>query len=155
VVTSIPENPGFVDNYEWGRFMALTRVNEHGYRMWIGGTQNSEDRPVGEFYYNHKKMIAHRVAYYMYHGIWPTYTIDHICERPLCVDERCLEDVTMAVNLSRSTKLAAWQANNQFSQRTHCDSGHEYTPENTRMRGNTRICKTCRRLTARRLRAVK
>lgn len=32
-----------------------------------------------------------------------------------------------------------------FAARTHCKSGHEYTPENIRMRGDTRICLTCRR----------
>lgn len=29
--------------------------------------------------------------------------------------------------------------------KTHCSKGHEYTPENTRKAGSTRICKTCHR----------
>jgi hypothetical protein len=38
------------------------------------------------------------------------------------------------------TSLKGWKKNN-----THCANGHEFTAENTRVRGRSRVCRTCDR----------
>lgn len=32
---------------------------------------------------------------------------------------------------------------NHWARRSHCHKGHEYTPDNTRWRGGTRLCRAC------------
>lgn len=62
--------------------------------------------------------------------------VDHLCRNPSCVRPEHLEVVTRAENIRRGKK----------GNRTHCASGHEYTPENTtHSRDGARVCKTCRR----------
>lgn len=41
------------------------------------------------------------------------------------------------------------------SRRTHCKSGHEFTPENTRHTGTQRVCRACKRESAQRRRAAR
>lgn len=95
---------------------------------------------------------AHRVAYEMLVGPVPEgMDLDHTCHNATgcpggasCVHRRCvnpahLEPVTRRVNLVRGARSTYW------SDRTHCKYGHEYTAENTRMRGSTRICRACER----------
>jgi len=36
-----------------------------------------------------------------------------------------------------------------YASRSHCKHGHPYSPDNTRWIGNTRICRTCRRVISR------
>lgn len=144
------KKPDHITDGEWRRWKAFVKKNEHGYLMWVG---SKDPNGYGQFWFRSKRRSAHKVAYFIYHGTWPINTIDHTCERHDCVDKRCLEDVTQAVNNARSTKQKAWQQNNQFSQRTHCKYGHEYTIENTRIdKRGVRICKRCKADTAERLR---
>lgn len=94
----------------------------------------------GKFWLEGKTIAAHKYAYEQAYGPIPDgLTIDHLCRTRHCVKPEHLEAVTIQVNLSRAV--------NRPEKRTHCPSGHEYTPENTYWvtgKGRTyRSCKEC------------
>lgn len=96
----------------------------------------------GKFGFNGKTVSAHRMSYEMFVGqIPPGLTIDHLCRVRLCVNPNHLEAVPHRVNILRSDGPAAKNA-----VKTHCDRGHAFTPENTRItNGTERVCRACRR----------
>lgn len=78
---------------------------------------------------------AHRLAYEMLRGAIPAgLTIDHLCWNTVCVNPWHMEPVTFAENARRMN-----------ARRTHCKSGHAFTPENTRISDGSRVCVTCAR----------
>lgn len=81
---------------------------------------------------------AHRFAYELLIGPIPLgLQLDHLCRQRLCVNPWHLEPVTNAENSRRGAKGRLV---------THCVHGHEYTPENTRIRSNGRRgCRECER----------
>lgn len=86
---------------------------------------------------------AHRISVLL-HGrtIPPDHVVDHICRNRMCVNPSHLRIVTPKINsLENSNSLGAINA-----RKTHCYRGHEYTPENTRMKGTWRVCISCRRI---------
>jgi hypothetical protein len=90
--------------------------------------------------------LAHRLSYEIFRGPIPEgLQIDHLCRERICINPEHLEPVTARENILRSpiAIAARWAA------RTHCEVGHEFTPENTRVRVRrgrpSRICATCRR----------
>jgi hypothetical protein len=84
-------------------------------------------------------VLAHRWAYESVNGPVPRgLELDHLCRVRLCVRPDHLEAVTHLENMRRSS----------IATRTHCASGHEYTPENTRVHvkangWSRRYCRTC------------
>lgn len=85
---------------------------------------------------------AHRWAWEHLVGAMPEgMQLDHLCRNTLCVNPDHLEVVTASVNVARSFGLAAING-----RKTHCDRGHEFTPENTHVnRKGARICRICMR----------
>lgn len=81
-------------------------------------------------------LSAHRVTYQEVVGHIPDgLQLDHLCRTPACVNPAHLEPVTPRENALRSPSCG--------THKTHCDHGHEYTPENTYRRGNKRFCRAC------------
>lgn len=85
---------------------------------------------------------AHCVAYEWLVGpIAAGLILDHLCRNRACIRPDHLEPVTSVENVMRG--MSAWAVN---ARKTHCKRGHEFTPENTRMKGRGRCCRTCARL---------
>ncbi len=91
---------------------------------------------------------AHRVSYELIVGPIPEgLELDHLCRVRHCVNPNHLEPVTRQENVRRGVGWAGDYGNaGKRRRRTHCNHGHEFTPENTQVRsdGLGRACRTCR-----------
>lgn len=95
----------------------------------------------GRFTQGRTSVAAHRYAYeHMVGPIPDGLDLDHLCRNRRCVRPDHMEPVTNQVNVLRGEAPTAENA-----RKTHCPSGHEYSPENTRLYRGYRYCKTCQR----------
>lgn len=88
---------------------------------------------------NGKGVAAHRLIYRTLVGDIPAgMEMDHLCRVRNCVNPTHVEPVTPAENNRRGL-------GNPNKNKTHCQFGHEFTPENTYVYkgGRKRVCKTC------------
>jgi len=111
---------------------------------------------------NRSPKLAHRLAYEQHHGITleprghPDHRqVDHLCHNrskscpggPECLHRRCVNPAHLAlVTAAENTEASARTPAHQNRHKTHCKNGHEFTPENTRIRnrpGGGRQCKRC------------
>lgn len=107
-----------------------------------------------------KIRATHRIAYELVIGPIPEgMDLDHVCHTRdrscqggrTCAHRRCvnpahLEPVPNLVNVMRGQSPHA-----RAARQTHCEQGHEFTAENTRVypsRPNARVCLTCKRAAA-------
>lgn len=93
---------------------------------------------------------AHRVVYEAAVGPIPDgLVIDHLCRTRACVNHFHLEAVTQRENVLRGDS-GGWRG----GLAPRCQSGHEYTDENTYLRpGGGRQCQECKRRYSRGARA--
>lgn len=111
--------------------------SEKGYGQFVAGSRADGTR---------RRMLAHRYAYEIENGpIGDGLEIDHLCFTPSCVRPDHLRVVTRAENLAARRPFL-----HPMSLRTHCPSGHEYTPENTRLYDGRRHCRACGRIASKR-----
>ena len=113
--------------------------------IWTGAKQKNNGGIYGYF----GRRPVKKAWYWTYdqvHGKVPDGLIlDHLCRYTLCVNPDHLQAVTNHVNILRGENTAA-----KYARRTHCNNGHEYTTENTRItKAGARLCRTCRRITSR------
>lgn len=100
----------------------------------------------GQFRFNGKKDLAHRIFYTQLIGPIPAgLDIDHLCRNRACVNPLHMEPVTRQVNTIRGVGPAA-----RHAAATHCKRGHPFDEENTYWRsdrpfGRGRTCRTCGR----------
>jgi hypothetical protein len=101
--------------------------------------------PLGYGIFSHrsKRQSAYRVAYIWLVGAVPEgLTLDHLCRIPACVNPAHLEPVTQQENILRGQSIVA-----RHAQKTHCNSGHAFTSENTSVdKRGWRRCLVCKRL---------
>lgn len=116
-----------------GCWLWVRQMNNRGYGVIQTGARATR-----------KQHLVHRVSYETFVGPIPNgLVIDHLCRTPRCVRPDHLEPVTQQENTLRSpiAIAARWAA------RTHCDNGHEFTSENTRIRYRegrpSRVCRSC------------
>jgi hypothetical protein len=88
-----------------------------------------------------RKWLVHRISHEAHKGPIPEgYHIDHLCVNPPCCNPEHLEAVTPGENQKRG-----WERGSR-KPRTHCRRGHEFTPENTRVKLDGRKrCRECNR----------
>jgi len=83
-----------------------------------------------------KSQWTHRYAWTLLKGKIPYgMELHHKCLIKICVNPDHLELVTRASHPDT--------ANNIQKNKTHCNHGHKFTPENTRIYRGHRRCKTC------------
>lgn len=115
--------------------------------VWRAGATG---RGYGAAYVNGRQYPAHRLAYSVLRGEIPSgLDLDHLCRNRRCVNPDHLEPVTRRENLLRSPiTLTA-----QKAAQSECIRGHEFTPENTRIRKSdgTRHCRVCQRESERKM----
>lgn len=79
---------------------------------------------------------AHIISYEIFIGPVPKgKELDHKCRNRPCINPGHLEPVTHAINMGRG----------HHAIKTHCIHGHRFSPDNTYVSRDGRICKTCRR----------
>lgn len=122
------------------RLFSHCEIQPNGCWLWTGATERNgyglftgpAGHPVA------KMTVAHRWSYYAMRGPIPDgMELDHLCNVRGCINPAHLEPVTKAENARRRSE-----------RQTHCKWGHEFTPENTRIKAGTqnhRICRICHR----------
>jgi hypothetical protein len=107
--------------------------------IWLKGKATDG---YGQTWQHGRNIRAHRLYYERFKGSIPSgLVLDHLCRVKLCVNPDHLEAVTNGENVLRGEAIAARRA-----RQTHCQHGHEFTPENTYIskRGH-RVCRACER----------
>ena len=99
-----------------------------------------------------RTFMGHRFSYQVFKGpIAAGLRVRHTCDNPPCCNSDHLLTGTDLEN-SQDKVLRGrhkFGANHHFGGATHCNQGHEFTPENTyvfhdkKKGGNARICRTC------------
>lgn len=93
----------------------------------------------GQIFHEGKVQYLHRVIYEKITNSKIPFLaeIDHTCRIEPCFSFKHLEVVTSSINKKRRRKYT-------YFKKTHCNYGHEFTPENTRITSNnSRCCKIC------------
>lgn len=126
------------------RKSALERFNESHVVLSSGcwkWTKADRGNGYGVVWYRGKNVPAHRLALLLYRGV-PLKTdlvADHLCRNTMCVNPEHLEMVSTRINNLRGESPYAKNA-----AKTHCENGHEFSPNNTYLYLGRRNCKICR-----------
>lgn len=113
---------------------AMARLSyDHGCWRWGGAL---DPNGYGRISNRNGTQLVHRVVYQALVGPIPDgFVLDHLCRNPTCVNPDHMDVVTMRENVDRGRSKA----------KSHCKWGHEYTPANTLIRKDKRVCRECNR----------
>lgn len=120
------------------KFYSKIRFNEKTTCWeWIGRIDKDGYGKFGFFIFNSRAYVISLLL----HGFTlnQELVIDHLCRNKACCNPEHLEQVTQKENSLRG--LGGYH--NLL--KTHCKNGHEFTPQNTYINENKRVCKTCNR----------
>lgn len=133
------------------RFMkSISPEPNSGCWLWLGAVDRKGYGTISIATGGGKKRaaFAHRISHELFRGAIPTgMEIDHLCRLPCCVNPDHLEPVT-----HRENDLRGFGAPAMNARKTHCSSGHPFTPENTYYAGkgrHRRTCRTCKQVWSR------
>ncbi len=114
---------------------------------------------MGYGYFRYKgSVVAHRASWRIHNGEIPSgIFVCHKCDNPACVNPDHLYLGTAKDNVrDREVRGRTRGFVGENASKTHCKNGHEFTPENTKMRnGVWRTCRRCDYLGTKRLREKK
>jgi|HubBroStandDraft_6_1064221.scaffolds.fasta_scaffold00861_21 hypothetical protein len=117
--------------------------------LWTG-TRNHKG--YGYIRVGARQVRVHRLMYELFVEPVPEgLQLDHLCRVRHCASPAHMEAVTCRENLLRRGDLSrpgGWSGGRgRNSDKTHCDSGHEFTEANTYVYPGTgkRACRDCRR----------
>lgn len=118
-------------------------------------TASLNSQGYGQVGINHRPVVAHRIAYTLLVGPIPDgLELDHLCHTrdvecrrgEECPHRRCVNPAHLEAVPHRENALRGRSPMADLAAATHCTNGHEWTPENTRLRSDgTRICRSCHR----------
>lgn len=88
-------------------------------------------------------VFAHRYSWELAHGqqLDRSVFLCHRCDNPQCVRP----DHLFPGDAKANALDASLKGRTAGQRMTHCRRGHEFTPENTRLRNNWRVCRACHR----------
>jgi len=127
----------------------LLEESPSGCWLWSGATMGNgygqiamTDKVIGGDGSKMLHFALHRWTYELHRDHIPDgLDLDHLCRVRHCCNPWHLEPVTRSVNLKRAVGIGS-----QWSKRTHCSAGHEYTTDNTsRDKRGHRLCRACGR----------
>lgn len=140
-----------MDRAEAARFLRSIRKQDNGCWIWQGESNNDNygmfrPRPGAA------RSMAHRYSYEAHRGPIPDgMDVGHTChDRAVedglcpggrdCPHRKCVNPAHLeAQTRSENTRLQ----NHANRAKTHCPKGHEYSEDNTLMRGGKRFCRAC------------
>lgn len=127
-----------------GSFVSKVIVDQdRGCWLWQGGLG---DGGYAHFKIKGRQWNGHKFSFVALGGVvLDGEQLDHLCSIKHCVNPFHLEPVTPQVNTLRGSGPSAVNA-----RKAHCDHGHEFTPENTRITNKRRHCRECSRIRSRR-----
>lgn len=138
--------------------MERTLIDETtGCWLWQGARINNGH---GSLRINNQHLMPHRLSAMLYHGLDINNAFinaNHIIE---CPNKHCWNPEHIYVgnqfdNMQDNLKMGIGIAAKRKA-RSHCNRGHEYTPENTYITvKNVRMCRACRNLKVKELRKSK
>ena len=124
------------------RFFSHTVTWNNGCWWWFGS--NMGKKKYGVFWFEGRKVVAHRWIYERYFGPIPSgLESHHTCETPWCVNPYHLEMISRTEH----------SATKNYKNPTHCKRGHLLSGDNMRIRERMfpsglkyhRVCKQCKR----------
>ena len=131
------------------RFWAKVKKTK---KCWLW-TAHTNNRGYGQIYVREhkKKELAHRAAWFLATGEWPTKLVLHKCDNPRCVRHSHHFEGTATDNAKDSIAKGRHgygkEASDIQRRKTHCSKGHPYSGDNLLFRhhrGHTfRLCRTC------------
>ena len=106
--------------------------------LWTASRNNGG---YGLFKLAGKTTTAHRISYELHVGVIPDgMCVLHTCDVRMCVNPDHLFLGTQTDNMQDKAN----KGRHHGQLKTHCKHGHEYTKENTYMRGDGRHCRECK-----------
>lgn len=131
------------------RFTNKITVTEDGHWLWNAHTTKTG---YGQFWDGNTQVYAHRFAWEQLKGPIPDETPcvlhKNSCHiRHCCNPWTCLYLGTQKQNIKDAIEIGThYVLGSIFNlSKTNCPRGHEYTPENTRIRNGRRECRACDR----------
>lgn len=127
------------------------KVDKSG-ECWVWTASTHHQWGYGHFKFRGKVAQAHRVSWEMHNGPIPEgLLVCHRCDNPPCIRPAHLFLGTDADNATDMVAKRRHYRGTHNVLKTHCPQGHEYTPENTRVRHDPRgwtmrFCKECSRI---------